>query len=158
MAAHLLDLPEVAEARTVALYAALPEEADPAAALPRLLARGVRVVLPRVEGAELDLVAVTDLVALRTGFRGIREPEGAAVPVEDLDVVVVPGVAFDRRGGRLGQGGGHYDRLLARLPDHTVRVGFCLGVQLVDAVPRDPHDEPLDVLVTEEGAVRTNAR
>lgn len=155
---HLLALPELATARTVAFYAALPDEADPTAAIPQLAARGVQPMFPRVAGSELEFVAASGVAGLVSGFRGVREPWGEPIGPDELDVVVVPGVAFDRGGGRLGQGGGHYDRLLSRLPAGTVRVGFCLAVQLVTRVPRGPHDEPVDVLVTEEGTVRTMAR
>ncbi|MFN2557811.1 MAG: 5-formyltetrahydrofolate cyclo-ligase [Nitriliruptorales bacterium] len=157
-AEHLLALPEVSVCRTLALYAALPDEADPAVAIPRLLARGVQPLFPRVVGGELEFVPVDGLAALVPGFRGVREPPGQSIAADQLDVVVVPGVAFDTGGGRLGQGGGHYDRLLARLPARILRVGFCLALQLVTSVPRDPHDLAVDVLVTEEGAVRTMAR
>lgn len=156
-AGHLLALPELTSARTVALYAALPDEADPAVAVPRLLARGVQPVFPRVVDNELEFVAVAGIAELVPGFRGVREPAGEAMPPGDIDVVVVPGVAFDVEGGRLGQGGGHYDRLLARLPAAAVRVGFCLALQLITSVPRGPHDLTVDVLVTEEGTVRTTA-
>ncbi len=155
---HLLALPELSTCRTLALYAALPDEADPAVAIPRLLARGVQPLFPRVVGSELEFVPVAGLAALVPGFRGVLEPAGQPVGADELDVVVVPGVAFDVDGGRLGQGGGHYDRLLARLPEGTVRVGFCLALQLVSRVPRGPHDQAVDVLVSEEGAVRTGAR
>lgn len=155
---HLLALPELATACSLALYAALPDEADPAVAIPRLLARGVQPLFPRVVGSELEFVPVDGVTALVPGFRGVREPSGDSIGPDQLDVVVVPGVAFDADGGRLGQGGGHYDRLLARLPARTVRVGFCLAVQLVPSVPRGPHDQAVDVVVSEEGAVRTTAQ
>lgn len=156
-AGHLLALPELTSARTVALYAALPDEADPAMAVPGLLARGVQPVFPRVVGDELEFVPVAGIAELVPGFRGVPEPSGEAILPREIDVVVVPGVAFDAGGGRLGQGGGHYDRLLARLPATAVRVGFCLALQLVTSVPRGPHDFTVDVLVTEEGTVRTTA-
>ncbi len=155
---HLLALPELTTARTVALYAALPDEADPAMAVPRLLAGGVQPVFPRVADDELEFVPVGGGAGLVPGFRGVREPSGASILPDEIDVVVVPGVAFDPAGGRLGQGGGHYDRLLARLPAATVRVGFCLALQLVPSVPRGPRDLAVDVLVTEEGTVRTTAQ
>ncbi len=155
---HLLALPELATCRNLALYAALPDEADPAVVIPRLLARGVQPLFPRVVGNELEFVPADGLAALVSGFRGVREPSGQPVGADQLDVVVVPGVAFDGAGGRLGQGGGHYDRLLARLPARTLRVGFFLALQLVLRVPRGPHDQTVDVLVTEEGAVRTTAQ
>lgn len=156
--ARLLVLPEVRRARTVLLYAAVDDEADPATALKVLIDRGVRTLYPRVRGDHLDLVAAADLMTLTLGYRGIKEPVGPAIDPEVVDLAVIPGVAFDRLGGRLGQGGGHYDRLLARMPPETVRVGFAFACQVVPRVPREDHDQAVDIVVTEAGAHRTGAR
>lgn len=153
-ARNLLTLPELATATTALLYAATPTETDPALATRELSDRGVRVLLPRVAGADLEAVPAADLQALPAGPLGVPEPTGPAVPVGDIDVVVLPGVAFDRTGTRLGRGGGHYDRLLARLPRRSLRVGLCFAVQLVAGVPREPHDRRVEVVVTEEEVVR----
>lgn len=155
---HLLALPEVTVATRVALYAAHGDELDPAPAALALRDRGAVTLLPRVEGDELVLVAVTSPTELVVGYRGIAEPVGDRVDASTVDVVVVPGVAFDRSGGRLGRGGGHYDRLLATVPRAVLRVGYGFACQLVEQVPRAVHDEPVDVLVTEEGTIRTYAR
>ncbi|MBW3621444.1 MAG: 5-formyltetrahydrofolate cyclo-ligase [Actinobacteria bacterium] len=158
-AARLLALPELRGAETVLLYAPLQEEADPATAtLPLLRQRGIRTLLPRVRGDELELVAVTELTGLALGYRGIREPAGPPIDPEMVDLAVVPGVAFDVLGGRLGHGGGHYDRLLQLLSDECVRVGFCFSCQVVPFVPCEPHDEPVDLVVTERATYRTRAR
>ena len=149
MAARLERLPELRRAGTVLLYAASGQEADPGGLLPTLLARGVRTLYPRVRGAHLELVDARDLRALQLGYRGIAEPVGRAVDPAVVDVALVPGVAFDLRGGRLGQGGGHYDRLLAALPSTAVRVGLCFACQVVTRVPREPHDAAVDLLVTD---------
>lgn len=143
-------MPEVAAARTVALYSALGPEADASVALPLLLERDIAVVFPRVVGELLEFAPASSLDELHAGFRGVLEPESVPIDASVLDVVVVPGVAFDRAGGRLGQGGGHYDRTLAQLGSKTFRVGFCFSCQIVDKVPRERHDELLDALVTED--------
>ena len=156
--ARLVTLPEVATAASIALYAAMPDEADPFDAVDYLASRGVRVLLPRVRGEAIEFVALSDVEAMRSGFRGINEPTGPVDETPELDVVVVPGLAFDLRGGRLGQGGGHYDRLLSGLPKRTLRVGLSLHVQVVDEVPREDRDELIDVLVTDEGVWRMDPR
>lgn len=155
-ARHLVDLPELAAAGTVALYAALPDEADPAPARRPLERRGCRIALPRVlrDGA-LALVAVEG--ALEPGFRGVLEPSGDPLPLDQVRAVVVPGVAFDRDGARLGRGGGHYDRLLAALPPSVATVGFAFAFQLVEHVPVLDHDRPVDLVVTEQEVVRPAA-
>jgi 5-formyltetrahydrofolate cyclo-ligase len=71
-----------------------------------------------------------------------------------VDAAVLPGVAFDPRGGRLGAGGGHYDRLLARLPTETTRIGVGFACQLVPHVPTEPHDQRVEVVVTEASVHR----
>jgi 5-formyltetrahydrofolate cyclo-ligase len=147
--ARLQRLPQVRDATTILLYAAQPTEVDLAALVRSLRSRSVRTLFPRVDGARLDLVAAADLRTLELGYRGIREPVGPRVGPEVVDVAIVPGVAFDPLGGRLGQGGGHYDRLLARLPDDCVRIGVCFACQMVPRVPRAAHDEAVDLVVTE---------
>lgn len=157
-AARLLTLPEVRRARTVLLYAALAEETDPSPAAATLAGRGQRLLYPRVAGEGLEVVAVTDPATLAVGYRSILEPTGPRVDPRQVDLAVVPGLAFDLLGRRLGQGGGHYDRLLAELRPGCLRVGFCFACQVVPFVPCDPHDEPVDVVVTERAVYRTEAR
>ncbi len=151
---RLLDLPELRQAGTVLLYAALREEVDLAGALGPLRDRGVRTLLPRVREHDLELVAATDLLTLQVGHRGVREPAGRPVDPTVVDVAVVPGVAFDPHGGRLGAGGGHYDRLLAVLPATTTRIGAAFTCQLVPHVPTEPHDQDVELVVTEGGVHR----
>lgn len=157
VAQRLLALPELARASTVLLYAALAEEADLGTLIGPLHARAVTTVFPRVRGDRLELVAASDLRTLQLGYRGIQEPVGPAVDPTTIDAVVVPGVAFDPHGGRLGQGGGHYDRLLPSLPETAVRIGACFACQVVPAVPREPHDAVVDLVVTDRAVYRPPA-
>lgn len=156
--ARLERMPEMRRARTVLLYAASRAEADPAGLLPHLHVRGIRTLYPRVRDDHLELIAVDDLTSLQAGYRGIAEPAGAATGPSAVDLAVVPGVAFDPAGGRLGQGGGHYDRLLAAIPRAALRVGVCFACQVVPRVPREPHDAPVDVVVTERVTHRVRDR
>jgi 5-formyltetrahydrofolate cyclo-ligase len=151
---RLLALPELEGGRTVALYAATRDEADPMGALAVLLDSGARVVFPRVVGPYLEFAAVRDSSDLRPGHHGIGEPPGEVVDPAEIDVVVVPGLGFGGDGMRLGRGGGHYDRTLSRLPASAVRVGFCFDCQVVDHVPRGPHDERVAVIVTDQRVIR----
>ncbi len=155
---RLLRQPELQRPGHVLVYAAMDDEADLAGAVGPLRERGVRTLFPRVRGERLELVAASDLLTLELGYRGIREPSGPKIDPGIVDVAVVPGVAFDPHGGRLGHGGGHYDRLLAQLPPDCIRVGTCFSVQVVPRVPREDHDEPVDVVVTELARYRTRAR
>ena len=147
----------------VLLHAAVGSELDPLAGSPdALTAQGWSLALPRVDGDTLAVVAWSVGAPLAAGFRGVPEPTGPpladAALVARLAVVVVPGLAYDRRGARLGQGGGHYDRLLARLDAIgavPLVVAPAFELQVVETVPRLPHDRFVDVLVLPTGPLRT---
>lgn len=163
IAARLGALPELVRARTILGYAAFGAEVDLDSYLATRLAGGNQIYLPWVDGQnqELRVAPVPDLDrAIAPGWRGVREPcrhWRRDVDPRVLDAVVVPGVAFDRRGRRLGYGGGHFDRVLARLRPGTFVVGVAFDAQLVDAVPVADHDVPMDAVVTESCTVRANA-
>jgi 5,10-methenyltetrahydrofolate synthetase len=152
--ATILDLPTYKNADVVLAYASFGAELQTDELLRRVLNDGKVLVLPRVEGGGLGLYEVRDLTSdLAPGKWGIREPEPDQCPAVDrggVGFALIPGVAFDRGGRRLGYGGGFYDRLLAGgLPDGTPLVSGAFEVQILDEVPTDPHDAPVDVVVTE---------
>jgi 5-formyltetrahydrofolate cyclo-ligase len=151
--AALRELAQVRRARTLAAYAAFGTEAVLDPWLRERIEAGVGVFLPYVDGESLSLVRVRDLDAdLHPGYRGIREPApGRRRParVDRVEVFVVPGAAFDRSGNRIGYGGGHFDRLLSTAARDALVVGVAFDVQVVDAVPAEPHDVRIDVLITE---------
>ncbi len=152
--ATILNLPTYKNADVVLAYASFGTELQTDELLWRVLNDGKVLVLPRVEGSALGLYEVQDLTSdLAPGTWGIREPEPDRCPAVDrggVGFALIPGVAFDRGGRRLGYGGGFYDRLLAGgLPDGTPLVSGAFEVQILDEVPTDPHDAPVDVVVTE---------
>ena len=105
---------------------------------------------------KLGLWRLDNLAELTAGVWDIPEPPqarwgeaGKEISPSELDVIIVPGVAFDLHGGRLGNGAGYYDRLLARVRKDTVLYGVCFEAQLLDQVTMDEHDVPMDVVVTE---------
>lgn len=160
IAARVLDLPELAGASAVMVYGAAAEEADPGPIERQLRDLGVRIAYPRVAGpAELAAHWVDTDTTLVTGAFGLREPraEAPVAPLEELDAIVVPGVAFDEEGYRLGFGGGYYDRLLARLPERTWAIGIAYDLQIVERLPRGGHDHPVDVVVTPTRVIRPAA-
>lgn len=156
--ANVRGLPEVAGVRTALGYAAFGAEVDVDPLLAAWLAEGVAVCLPFVDGDDLGVAAVGDLGAdCVPGWGGVREPDPARRQPADpgeLDVAVVPGVGFDPDGHRLGYGGGHFDRLLSRLPAGTPTIGVAFAAQMVARLPIDDHDVPVDLVVTEEGVHR----
>jgi 5-formyltetrahydrofolate cyclo-ligase len=153
IARQLLDLPELGRARRLMLFLSMPDELDTDPLVELSLEAGLRVYAPRTlkKSHQLIPVRMTSLEAVVTGAYGIREPAGdETTEPEELDVIVVPGVAFDRALWRLGRGGGFYDRLLEGLPDDGARCGVAYSFQIVDEVKREPHDRPVDLVVTEE--------
>ncbi|MEY2750362.1 MAG: hypothetical protein RLZZ550_333 [Verrucomicrobiota bacterium] len=142
-------------ARVVALYQAYGAELDTAALRAAAHAAGKTIALPRVDAAGVSLRIVAADTPLVLSAQGVREPadDRPTLPPDQPELIVVPGLGFDRRGGRLGHGGGHYDRLLARLPAVCLRVGLAYDQQVLDAVPTEPHDLPMHALVTPTGWV-----
>lgn len=155
---HLLTLPELKAAAGVMCFVSFGSEVDTAALLRWCLDEGKRVALPRVVGKHhMEAFWVTDPAAdLESGSYGILEPR-AGLPQASpkaIDLVVVPGSAFDRSGDRVGYGGGFYDTFLPRLQSGTPRVAVAFELQLVDDVPEEDHDLRIDILVTERRVLR----
>jgi 5,10-methenyltetrahydrofolate synthetase len=163
IAGHLLRLPALFTSGTVSAYVGFDTEIDTAPFLAAILAQGKRLVLPRVVDVEsrerrhLVLHQVGDVARdTRPGRWGIREPDPDLCPVVDpldIDLVLLPGVAFDRSGGRLGYGAGFYDRLLGSMRPDCIRVAAAFSIQVVPAVPLEPHDQRVQRLVTEHGEI-----
>ena len=153
----VLSLPEYVDARTVMLYVDIRDEVRTRPLLSAALNAGKRVVIPYcVAGDQLALFHMESFDELATGTFGILEPADAwrdrkdrrVDPVE-LDLIVIPGVAFDHRGGRVGHGKGYYDRLLEQARPDTTLVALAFDCQMVDEVPMQSHDVFVDMIVTE---------
>lgn len=153
----LCRLPAYRAARRLLLYLSVANEVDTHPLLARALREGKRVFAPRVDREHRRLLVgeVHDpRQDLEPGpFRGILEPRHAraVTPGAAFDLVVVPGVAFDRFGNRIGRGAGYYDRLLATLAPGTPTVGLLFAGQIVPRCPAGPRDRPVHALATEEG-------
>jgi len=165
LARRALGLPEVAGARAVAAYVSVGVEPGTLALLDALRARGVRVLLPALlPDNDLDWGEYTgegSLARVRHGGRmELFEPAGERLGPEAVtraDVVLLPGVAVDGRGLRLGRGGGSYDRVLARLEAAGARPALLVLLydrEVVAHVPAEPHDRPVDAVVTPSGVRR----
>jgi len=154
--AKLLELPAFAGASTVAAYASFGKEFDTHVFLAAVLARGKNLLLPRIvrERKELAFYHITDLDhSLLPGPWGIREPDPAQCAdanVDQIDFMLVPGVAFTRRGERLGYGGGFYDAAISRTRADIIKVAAAFAVQIVNELPLEPHDRRVDLVVTED--------
>jgi 5-formyltetrahydrofolate cyclo-ligase len=141
-------------ARCVMLFLSLPDEIDTSVLVDAAFAAGKRVVVPRVERQARAIVpiAIRGLGDTAPRTLGIREPSnGPAVDLGEIDVVVVPGLAFDRRGARLGHGAGYYDRLFAgRDAPPPLRVALGYAFQVVERVPETPADRRVHAVATED--------
>ena len=146
-------------APTVLVYAPTAREPDVSALAMAAINAGRRACIPAIDwdGGTMTAAVIGDWNAdLVVGVHGVREPRAglATVEPEELDVVLVPGLAFDRTGGRLGRGAGFFDRYLSRLPSRTPVVGVCFGCQVVERVPRDSNDVAVGWLATARGVER----
>jgi 5-formyltetrahydrofolate cyclo-ligase len=153
---RLAALEPLRAAGTVALYAPLGTEVDAGPLALAVLARGGRVAYPRsVPGQRRLVFCACDPGELVPGPLGAGEPPPRAreVPLSEVQCVVIPGVGFSRDGLRLGRGGGYYDVTLGEAPA-AVRIGVAFDVQLRPELPREPHDIPLDAIVTERDTLR----
>lgn len=152
---RLLALPEMEAAKTVMSYMALRSEADLRALHEALWARRRQLCFPVTQGGgAMEAVLCGGSGPWNKGAFGIREPAGeCCVPPEEIDVVILPCVAFDESGTRLGWGGGYYDRYLARCPQ-ALRIGAAFDAQRLEALPRAEWDIPLQVIATEKGILR----
>lgn len=146
------------DARCLALYSAINNEVLTDEVVGPAIDAGKTLVFPRVSGESLEFVVIESVAELVPGAFGVFEPSGCRlVPAEKLDLVVVPGVAFDKRGHRLGYGRGYYDRALAKCLGSCMKVGFSYDFQLVDELPATEYDETLSVLITESSMINFSA-
>ena len=153
---RFLALPEYQRARSLALYAPIHREVETSAVALEALAAGKTLLYPAVQGSDLEFRRVLGLDELVTGRYGIPEPVGEVWNPDRADIIVVPGVAFDQSGRRIGYGKGYYDKALHRLEGSGRLVGFCYDFQLVEEIVGEPHDVTMDLIVTELRVVRVN--
>ena len=172
VALRLEALPEYAAARSVLFYFARPDEVDTRSLIEAAVRRDVRVALPVCMGRDAAEGAPPPVGAFRLdvplddlkpdAYRILAPDPDRAPPVEpaEIDLIVVPGRAFDPHGGRLGRGVGHYDAFLGGLRTagwSGMAVGLAYGFQVVDRVPVDRTDQEMDIIVTEERVIRCSS-
>lgn len=165
--ARFMALPAYSTAGTVMWYVDAGSEVRTRHTLPEALEHGKRVVVPWcvVETNTLELFHLTDMTELVEGAYKILEPKpelrhlpNKVVRPEELDLVMVPGTAFDLRGGRMGQGKGYYDRLLSTARPNAPLVGMAFECQIFDEIPVAPHDVFMDLVLTETRQISGKGR
>jgi 5-formyltetrahydrofolate cyclo-ligase len=163
--ARFMALPEYAAAKTVMFYIDVRDEVRTQHALPAALATGKRIVVPFCVDGELELFHLESMDELSTGMYKILEPRADLRDVmskrlkpEDLDLIMVPGVAFDRQGGRTGHGKGYYDKLLQHARPDCPLVALAFECQMFPEIPVQSHDIFMDKVVTEDAVYTGRGR
>ena len=154
---------EFTDARTVMIFLPMPGEIDARDVARAAWAAHKRVVAPKVRRGRRGLMDAIEIRSLEADLEvsgwGIPEPtSGEALDAGELDLIVVPALAFDRRGNRLGRGGGYYDRFLQRAGGGPLLCGLAFACQLLDELPTEPHDRTVDMLATDEEFLRFGRR
>lgn len=155
----LFNMPEFKEAKTVFFYASFRTESETINMIRKTLKMGKRVVVPKVdkERRRLRLFEIKGITELSPGYVGIPEPslsDERLMDINDIDIVIIPGVVFDYSGSRIGYGGGYYDRLLSKMWKKLPFIALAYKEQLVDLIPSEVHDVKVDIIVTDEGVLR----
>ena len=153
---RLIDMPAYRLARRIACYVSVKNEVDTRRVIQNAIGGGKQVGVPVTrEDGDMDFQAIAGLSDVRPVHYGLREPVADSPKVllpHTIDLILVPGIAFDRRGYRIGLGGGYYDRFLVRT--EAVRVGLSYGFQIIDRVPDEPHDVTIDWIITENEVIK----
>jgi len=163
--ARILSLPEYGDAKLVSAFVGVGSEVETIPLIESALAAGKRVAVPWVDGRELRLFELRNVGELAPAPFGLLEPPpdlradaSREVPPFDVDLFIVPGIAFDRRGGRLGHGRGYYDGLLSRARDDARFVAAAFECQMISAVPMAERDVFVDAVATERALHRSGRR
>ena len=140
--------PSFVKAHTILLYYSLPDEVQTHDFIEHWK-NSKQIILPVVVGpTELELRRYTGKQDLAKGAYGIEEPRGEAFEAfQEIELAIIPGVGFDKHGNRLGRGKGYYDRLLTQI--RAPKIGICYQFQVAEEIPTDPHDIPMDQVITE---------
>jgi len=159
---NLVSTSQFQEASIVMMYLSLPHEVDTSEAILHAWQLGKTVAVPKISWQQRHMIPVR-INSLETGFStgvgGLRNPiTGVPIPFGDVDLVVAPALGFDRTGNRLGRGGSFYDRFFANDELTAWRCGFAFAEQVVDTIPVDERDEPVDSLVTDEEVIDCGTR
>jgi len=157
---NFMSLPALPEWSTLFIYVNFRSEVETLELIRMCIGRGLRVAVPLVDAVAirmLPLLINDPEKDLAPGYFNIPEPDpkkSLTLDPAEIDAAVIPGSVFDIQGGRLGYGGGYYDRFLLNDAPRARRIGLGFELQVIDKVPVEPHDQPLDILVTEKRIVQ----
>ena len=153
---QLIDMPAYQLARRIACYVSIENEVDTRTVIQKAIGSSKQVGVPVTrEDRRMDFQAISELNDLRPVHYGLREPVPDPKMVllpHTIDLILIPGIAFDRHGHRIGSGGGYYDRFLVQT--EAVRIGLSYDFQIIDRVPAEAHDVKMDWIITENEVIR----
>lgn len=149
----LLKTSEYKNSKVIFIYIGYSSEINTSNFIKKFLKDNKVVCVPRTnyEGKYMEAVVINSLENLSKDKYGILEPDKDLNPIDidNIDLVILPGLAFDNKGGRLGYGGGYYDKYLSNMSDDVVKIALCYDFQVVDNVPMEEHDICADLLITD---------
>jgi 5-formyltetrahydrofolate cyclo-ligase len=156
---RLFALDDFVNAEVVFFYASFRSEVETHTMIKESLEMGKRVMLPKVyrEGHRVKLYEIKDITELSPGHMGILEPsfsDAYSLSIDEVTIIIIPGVAFDYSGNRLGYGGGYYDMLLAQRKKKAPIIALAYDEQLVDEIPSEPHDIKVDMIITDKRVIK----
>ncbi|QDU60912.1 5-formyltetrahydrofolate cyclo-ligase family protein [Planctomycetes bacterium Pan216] len=164
IASRVQSLPEYSGAKSLLAYVGIASEVGTGVLIASAIAGGIRVAVPYCVNDQLRLCWIESLEELVPGAYRIPEPaphcrerSDRIATLGEVDLALIPGLAFDENGGRLGQGAGYYDRLLEEGRTNTALVGLAFDCQIVASIPVEAHDVPLPMIVTESRIIRPSA-
>lgn len=153
----ILALPEFRQAKTIMLYFGIDNEVETSALIEKSLLLGKKVCLPVTdfEKKHVKAIEISSLSELRQTGSGLLEPTGEkeADPGK-LSLIFLPGVAFDKKGNRIGRGGGYYDSLLRKVSTKVLLIGLCFEENLEESIPAESHDVKMDLVITDRQTIR----
>lgn len=159
---NLVDTEEFRAAHIVMAFLSMPHEIETAPFILYAWQHNKTIAVPKISWQQRHMIAVV-INSLETGIAtdagGLRNPvTGIPVPIEDIDLIVTPGLAFDKKGNRLGRGGSYYDRFFANDKLRATKCAFAFSEQIVSDVPVTEKDKPVDMIVTEKEVIYFNKK
>jgi len=157
----LFSLPEFIKADTIFIYFSFRSEVDTFFIIEKALNKGKRVILPKVEKKKrkLYLYEINSIKDLSSGYMGIYEPIpdiSREVRINEVDLIIVPGVCFDIYGNRIGYGGGYYDIILSEKKTNSPVIALSYEEQIVQKIPSEPHDIKVDIIITDQRIINAH--
>jgi 5-formyltetrahydrofolate cyclo-ligase len=147
------------KAHTIFSFVSFKSEVDTHNIIKHAIKNGKTICVPKIESKQkgIEIFKIRDFTQLKKGYFDILEPDETcpAADSSEIDLILMPGVAFDKLGGRIGYGAGFYDRFLSNMKKRADKIALAYDFQLLDSIPMDEHDVSIDGIITEKGIIFT---